>query len=926
MNNPSQQFAVIRTPDYRLRVFVSSTLKELAEEREAIRQAILRLRLVPVMFESGARPHPARNLYQAYLSQSHIFLGIYWQSYGWIAPESQISGLEDEYNLSSKMPHLIYIKTPAPERESALTEMLRRIRDENAGSYKSFSTANELRELAENDLALLLSESFEVSRQELRAEDIQQRPLTNVPTPRNSLIGRQQELEAACDLLKRDDVALVTLTGPGGAGKSRLAIQIALDLRDHFADGVFLVGLEALNDAELVIPTIAKTLGVTEGTGGLSLLSLLKGFLHNKEILLVLDNFEHILEAAPQIAKLVEAGPGVKMLVSSRARLHLRAEKELAVPPLALPPLGQIPDVEPLSQYSAVRLFIERAQGVRPDFEVTNENAPAVAEICHRLDGLPLAIELAAARIRMLSPQALLTRLSDRFEVLRGGARDLPERQHTLYGAIEWSYNLLGEEDKRLLRRLSVFADGWTFGAADGVCNAEGDEPLEIFEGLTRLIDNNLVKPPVEVNGELRLSALETIQEFAYQHLVESGEADAVLSRFAHYYLALAGKAESGLHESSQEQWLKRVEIELDNFRAAMDWTLKQDQPDIALRIASSLFPFWDGLGPWREGLRWLERGLAGTGFIPDTVRAKALGQTGWLTTHLDDYPRAIALLQESLALWRTTGDRLGIAKALNNLGLVVMYRGDYTRAIATLKESLDLWRQMSDPSRIYITLMNLGMATINLGLPKEAEEYHLEALEEARKAGDEAMIGMTLANLGEVYAAQGEYERADESYGQAEEILQRLGDRARAAILGSNRAIAALKQGDHNRAYDFLTGSLRTLLDMDQKDFAIGCLERLAILAQEERDPVRAVRLLSAGESLRKAIGVVRWAVDQKDYDTCLSVLQDELDPAAFTEALAAGSALSFDQAVAYALEPAGRPGAWQPRSIPNRGRGTPT
>ncbi|HEY6074952.1 MAG TPA: DUF4062 domain-containing protein, partial [Anaerolineales bacterium] len=356
--------AIIRTPDHRLRVFISSTLKELAEERESVRQSVLKLRLVPVMFEAGARPHPAGDLYRAYLSQSHIFIGIYWQSYGWIGPGMDISGLEDEYNLSAEKPRLIYIKAPAPDREAGLERMLKRLQDENTASYKRFTSTAELGELVENDLALLLTESYETASQSPPA-GITPHPLTNLPFPRNPLLGRERELKTICEWLSQEGTGLVTLTGAGGAGKSRLALEAALDLRRSFPDGVYLVRLAPLSDPERLLPAIAEALGLRQSAQGLPADELVTETLRDKHMLLILDNFEQILAAAPKIADLLETCPGLKALVTSRAPLHLRGEKELPVQPLAVPGPHEA-DTGRLSQYASVQLFIQRAQSLRP--------------------------------------------------------------------------------------------------------------------------------------------------------------------------------------------------------------------------------------------------------------------------------------------------------------------------------------------------------------------------------------------------------------------------------------------------------------------------------------------------------------------------------------------------------------------------------
>jgi predicted ATPase len=608
---PGHVPAAIRTPDQRLRVFVSSTLQELAPERAAARQAITGLRLSPVLFELGARPHPPRELYRAYLAQSDVFIGIYWQRYGWVAPGETISGLEDEYRLSGDKPKLMYVKTPAPAREPGLQALLHRIQADDTVSYKPFATLDELRELIENDLALLLTERFEQAQAATSAPPASaERRRTNLPVQRSPLLGRKQELATATGLLQRDDVGLLTLTGPGGIGKTRLGLCVAANLLEHFADGVFVVSLAPITDPALVTSAIAQALGVRE-TGGRPLVESLKDDLRDKRLLLVLDNFEQVVAAAPLVAELLSTCPQIKVLVTSRTPLHVHEEQELAVPPLALPDPRHPPAAKRLSEYAAVELFVQRAQDARPDFMVTNDNASAVAEICRRLDGLPLAIELAAARVRVLPPAALLARLERRLPLLTGGAQDLPARQRTMRGAIAWSYDLLDEREKTLFRRLSVFVGGCTLEAAEAVCNAAGDLALDVLDGVASLVDKSLLHLHAG-DAEPRFGMLDTIREYALERLAESGEEDAVRQQHATYYWGLIEEAESYVSSAARQVWLDRLEAEHDNLRAALGWSeTGTSDTETGRRLVGALSWFWFLRGYLGAGQRWIEDALA---------------------------------------------------------------------------------------------------------------------------------------------------------------------------------------------------------------------------------------------------------------------------------------------------------------------------
>src|SRR5215218_6173572 len=495
----------------------------------------------------------------------------------------------------------------------------------------------------------------------LRTLDTYRNNLPLQPTP---LVGREKEVSEVCDLLGGDETSLLTLTGPGGIGKTRVALQAAADLLDEFPDGTFFAQLATLTEAELFLPAVAETLGVKE-TAEQPLDESLKDYLHERRMLLVLDNFEQVLEAAPTVTGLLAVAPGLKVLATSRTPLRLYGEKAYAVPPLSVPDVRHLPDLKALSQYEAVRLFIERAKSAKVDFEVTDESAPAVAEICVRLDGLPLAIELAAARITMLPPKAMLQRLSSRLKLLTGGARDLPVRQRTLRGAIEWSHTLLGDGEKTLFARMAVFSGGRTLEAVEAVCDALDDLPVDAFEGVSSLLDKNLLRQEEGPEGEPRFVMLETIHEYAREKLQESGEAEEIGRAHTEYFLALVEEAEPELVGAEQVAWMDRLEAEHDNLRAALSRSLKAGDSGSALRIGGALWRFWNVRGHFSEGRRWLTAGLSGEGAAPASLRARASLGLGYLELRQGDYPRAVEDLEVSHSLYQEIGDRRGKAYAL---------------------------------------------------------------------------------------------------------------------------------------------------------------------------------------------------------------------------------------------------------------------
>ena len=694
---------LIRTPDQRVRVFVSSTLQDLAAERQAVRDAVTRLRLVPVMFELGARPHPARQVYRAYLAQSQVFVGIYWQSYGWVASGEDVSGLEDEYLLSAGLPRLIYVKSPAPRREPRLAQMLARIRDEGGVSYQHFSDAGELQPLVENDLAVLLSERFELTGP--REDAAARVPLAGtLPVPATPLVGREQDAAAVEGLVGREGVRLVTLTGPGGVGKSRLAVEVADRLRASFADGARFVDLASVRAAELVAAVIAAGLGLS--TSGARLIGDVKSYLRGRRLLLVLDNFEQVTEAAPLVADLLGAAPAVVALVTSRTVLRIRGEHEWAVPTLPVPQSTAGRDTAGLLQYASVGLFVERARAAAPGFELTSENAEAVAEICRRLDGLPLAIELAAARVKLLPPQALLSRLGHRLSLLTGGARDLPERQRTLRSTLDWSFGLLSAGEQTLFARLGVFAGTFSLsaveavsGGADDVPPADRDRAGQVIDTLGSLVDNSLVQ--AETRGdEPRFRLLETIREYALDRLREGADWRQAHDRHAGYFLALAEPTAAELQDRGQlGGWAgERRSTTICGPRCPGSWT----------RISSSqrwhlfwvTWRFWWLHGHPAELVGLGQKIAAGSERLPPFQRAMALTGTGFMFMANGDQARAQTLFEQSLPLYRQVREKLGVtlkATILGVLGRLSALRHDFARASELLAQSQAVLKEVAD-------------------------------------------------------------------------------------------------------------------------------------------------------------------------------------------------------------------------------------
>jgi predicted ATPase len=762
---------VIRTPDQRVRIFVSSTLDELAPERVAVRRAIEQLHLTPVMFELGARPHPPRELYRAYLAQSQIFVGIYWQRYGWVAPGESVSGLEDEYVLSAATPRLLYLKMPAPDREGRLSELIERMRSEGSASFRRFETAEELARLVQEDLAILLSERFETDHGGAPANErylIASPP----PVPATATVGREGEIEAVAELV-RGGTRLITFSGAGGIGKSRLALEVARRLAAEFGPDLYYVSVEAVTSPELLSRAIADRLQVRlEGTR--SPLDALVEYLRARRSLLLLDNFERVVDAAGQVAALVERCPRLQVLVTSRQVLRLQVEREYPVPPLDVPIEHASAEQVLAHVPSGVQLFVERAQATRPGFRLTSANAAVIAELCRRLDGLPLAIELAAGRIRLLSPDALLERIERRLDLIAGGGPDLPARQRTLRATLDWSYQLLEPFEQALFARLSVFAGGATVEAIEAVCR--DDRGPDLLDGLSSLLEKSLLTSGgVEAVGQPRLQMLQIVRDYARERLEERGEAATFGDRHLSWFLRASEPANVLNHPDAYTYW-PVIEPDTDNLRAAVRWAL--DHRDVhALAVLSwNLWPWYWQSGRLLEARGWLDEAV--TLISPDADPSDAArlwlwaGTARFQTGDLDD---AEPMVIRATSTFHELGDEVDAAVAQIMRAGVLIGSGRHDEVGDELDGVLKVMRAHGIDWGVGYAAFTMGSLAELRGDVLGARAAQQEALAASGRIGLEPLQVLAQVQLALLDLGQGALDETRRRLGVTAAILERI-------------------------------------------------------------------------------------------------------------------------------------------------------
>lgn len=900
--------SAIRTPDQRLRVFVSSTIEELREERRLVREAIERLRLIPVLFESGARPHPPRELYRAYLEQSDIFIGIYAASYGWVAPDMTISGLEDEYQLSHGRPQLIYIKEGGTVREPRLEELLHTIKSADGVSYQKFGTPEQLAELLQNDLALLLSERF--------AEKEKGAPTHwhGLPAMRNATVGRDRERAEIAALLLRPDIGLVTLTGTGGTGKSHLALRVAHDVEAHFSDGACFVSLASVGRAEQVLPTIAAALGVVD-SGQRDLVDALAEQLGDRQHLVLIDNFEQVLEAAPFVSNLLERLPALTFLVTSRAPLHLSGEQVYAVQPLEEPAAGD-PGREELLACPSVDLFVQRAKARAAQLVLDDANVRAIAQLCRHLEGLPLAIELAAAHTKYFTPAALAARTDRMLDLLARGPRDLPERQRTMRAAIASSVDLLDAAHRTFFYRLAVFSERWTLDAAAAIADARslGLDPMEAVE---QLVDMGLVRVAAarinDPDTEPRFVLLRIVRELAMEELEARGERAVTMHRLLEWCTAVVIKASELARTDEVGVGLDMVEVNYPDLRALIRDAIDRHDVIATWTLIAHMNTFWLLRGYRSEAMDWLRRtGLdrlasdpVFAASVPAILRGGVLLTAGCMCYYAEQLNVGMDYLESAITQFGQAGASYQFTYyAWLFLGLARTGHG-HPEARAALDTCIELASAAGDHP-----LAGLGMCFRTELLLREGRtgDAHADLERAAGILGQvkHRMLRSSLAvSSGNLAMVEGRYADAMTHFGDCIEVNRVLRNSGTLGWAQNGMGYCLVITGRIDEGRSMLLEGLATARQSGYKAVLLAQWAGLGWVAALRGDPVRAARLLGAAASLRAHIQYTNWKASQLVLDHAHEATAQRLAPETFAAEMAIGATMPVEEVNRLATEP---------------------
>jgi predicted ATPase/DNA-binding SARP family transcriptional activator len=768
-------------------------------------------------------------------------------------------------------------------------------------------------EKAEEHAALLRSEFDAEPDVEVTAcaERLRQTPRAVPPMDRQThrhlpwepapLVGREREIAMLRRFLENPSIRLLTLTGPGGTGKTRLAIHAAGATRERFPDGVYFVNLGTLREAGLVGVTIARTIGVALEAGA-EIIESLQSALDGRRCLLVLDGFETVLPAADLLARLLKETESLQVMVTSRAVLQLRGEHVFPVPPLGVPDLDSVPPVADLLGYDAIDLFVQRAQAIDPEFALNEENHVAVARICARLDGLPLAIELAAARVKILEPSMILARLGQRFDLLRGGPRDLPERQQTLRRTFDWSYDLLSDSQQRLFRHLCVFVGGCSLDAVRSVCYDAGEEETAVLDALGELVDNSLLRQVPTHDEAPRFEMLDTIREYGRRLLDDGGELAASQRSHARYFLDLAERAETGLAGKEQSLWLDRLELEFANVQAVLDWALEWGEIELAVRLGSALWPFLWLRGHFTE-MRWrLDQALARRSLLPASLQTNLLVARGAIASLDGEHQGAMSLYQEAFSVGR---DSLGLGQVtqmLRSMAIALSRAGEYERATELLEESLALSREMNSPAEVTAALRGLAKMALHIREYDRAEDIYTEALVLGRGHGDRQAVAWALYGLSEVARHREDFDRAAVLLEEGLEICRELESKPGIAYLRLASAHVARYQGDLAEARVRYEEALRLLHELGNRRREAICLLGLAAIDVRESAFERALLLMGAVDPMSEGIGIRLAPVDQAEYERAVADIRSRMDDVDIERLRQKGREMELDEVLELA------------------------